>query len=126
MLLQLAATKCHVSEACRRAGVKRSDHRRWLEDDPDYAEAVDDEYEAIFDTVESTFVRSALVEKDRVAMRWYLQQRGGHRGYSNDSEGRGMRGVPKPHEGEVPTEGVLAAMADLISRVPELQLEATE
>ena len=53
MLTALAETWGRVSFACKKAGISRQTHYRWLKEDSDYAEAVQEQQEVTLDLAEA-------------------------------------------------------------------------
>ena len=52
MIKALRECKGNVTNACKAAGIDRTTHYHWLDNDPDYATAVREVQEEMFDTLE--------------------------------------------------------------------------
>ena len=70
-----------VTDACKSAGVSRSHHYQWLEDDPVYAEQVRGLDNLALDFAESSLYRQ-IKDDNTTATIFYLKTRGKKRGYN--------------------------------------------
>lgn len=94
MLVALHECLGNVSEACVKAGIGRTTHYGWLQDDSAYKQAVEDMTEADLDFAESKLkerISGVQVKKgegvyslppDVTAIMYYLNCKGSRRGYS--------------------------------------------
>lgn len=106
MLAALEASLGVVTQACRKAEVSKSQFYKWLKEDPEFKEAVDDVEDIALDFVESQLYRQ-IQESNTTATIFYLKTKGRSRGYSERTEITGPEGqsftpfqiiLPKPQE----------------------------
>ena len=75
----------NVTEACNKIGIDRSTYYRWLENDPDFAQAVQDAREEKIDFIENQLLER-IAEGDTVATIFALKSLAKHRGYVERQE----------------------------------------
>ena len=85
MLQALRATLGIVSAAAEKVGISRGTHYRWLNEDPDYAEAVANVAEYVTDFAESSLFK-LIQEGNPQATLFYMKTRGRSRGYVERQE----------------------------------------
>lgn len=74
-----------VTDACRVVGIARQTHYRWMQEDAEYKEAVDDINEIALDYAESKLYKA--IEKGEVTANiFYLKTKGKKRGYIERQE----------------------------------------
>lgn len=83
-----------VSTACKSAGVSRATHYRWMKEDPEYKEGVEELTEVAIDFAES-HLHKAIQDGNVTACIFYLKTKGKRRGYVETHDittgGRPMR-----------------------------------
>jgi hypothetical protein len=85
MIEALEKTLGVVSTACKMADISRTTHYRWLEEDPEYKEAVDSIQDVALDFAESKLFKN--IEKAKEAsVFFYLKTKGKKRGYIERQE----------------------------------------
>ena len=82
-----------VTTACRVAGIGRTTHYKWLREDPEYHEAVEDISGVALDFAESQLHRQ-IKDGNTAATIFYLKTKGKGRGY--------VERIENVHEGSVP------------------------
>jgi hypothetical protein len=85
MLLALEATLGVVTPACKKAGIERTAHYRWLKKDESYQKQVEDIGEIALDFAESQLL-SNIKDRDTASILFYLKTRGKKRGYVEKTE----------------------------------------
>lgn len=85
MLDALKSTLGVVSTACDRAGVPRSQHYKWLKEDPEYKADVDDVQEILLDFGEAMFIKS-MKEMDGATIRQFAKTKLKERGYGESTD----------------------------------------
>jgi hypothetical protein len=138
MLFQLRANKGNVADAVKKTGISRMTHYRWLREDADYAQGVEDIGESVVDFMESLLLKTTIEEKDLRTMRWFLERKGRNRGYGKpsvaqafDSEGNPVYSGGGDNVGvqnninlsiraDVPGDALTKAIQDLASKNPAL------
>lgn len=85
MIKALRATLGVVSPACEMAGIARSTHYRWYDEDLNYKDCVDEVIEFQLDFVESKLFEN-INNNDTTATIFYLKTRARHRGYVERKE----------------------------------------
>jgi hypothetical protein len=98
MIAALEQTLGVVTGACKRVGITRNTHYRWLKDDPKYAEAVAEVEEMALDFAES-MLHKQIREGSVPSTMFYLKCKGKRRGYIEKQE--------VEHSGEVKTTGTI-------------------
>lgn len=85
MLEALESTMGVVTPACKKCGIYRSTYYRWLDEDPEFKQAVDDVGNVAIDFVESKLF--SQVQSDNItAIIFFLKTKGKHRGYVERAE----------------------------------------
>lgn len=85
MIQALENSKGVVTEAANRIGIARSTHYLWMNEDPDYAKAVNELHDVVLDFAEDKLHR--LIEKGDVAATLFLlKTKGKKRGYVERQE----------------------------------------
>ena len=74
-----------VSTACKAAGVSRDTHYRWLREDPDYKEQVEELAEVAVDFAES-HLHKLIKDGNPAATIFFLKTKGKNRGYIERQE----------------------------------------
>ena len=69
-----------VTVACKQVGIDRTTHYRWLKDDEEYKEAVDEISDVALDFAESQ-LHKQIKEGNTAATIFYLKTQGKRRGY---------------------------------------------
>lgn len=69
-----------VTKACRETNCSRSAHYRWMEEDPDYKEAVDNISDVVLDFAETSLYKQIKAGKETATI-FFLKTKGRHRGY---------------------------------------------
>lgn len=91
MVNALTATLGVVSPACKLAGISRQTHYRWMQEDPEYKQAVEDVSEETIDFVEDAL--HGLIKKgDTAATIFYMKTKAKKRGYVERQEITGADG----------------------------------
>lgn len=75
----------NVTEACKKADIARNTHYRWLRDDPNYAQAVEDVMEERLDFAESKLLEN-IKGNDTTSIIFFLKTQGKGRGYVERSQ----------------------------------------
>ncbi len=81
----LAKTKGIIATACKSVNVSRRTFYNWKEEDPEFAEAVEEIMENQIDTVESKLIDN-IESGDTTAIIFYLKTKGRKRGYGDKLE----------------------------------------
>lgn len=84
-LKQLKTSKGIIAPACKKANISRTTYYRWMENDPNFKEEVNNIFEESIDHVESKMHRRINEGSDRMII-FYLETKGKDRGYSKKSE----------------------------------------
>ena len=81
----LAAKEGHIGETCKSLGITRYRYRKWMEEDPEFAEHCQDAMEGLLDLAQSKLVENI---KDNVSkdIQFLLKTQGRHRGYGDKVE----------------------------------------
>lgn len=74
-----------VSTACEKANIARATHYRWLQEDPEYKEAVRMVEERTIDFAES-HLHALIKDKNPAATIFFLKTKGKNRGYIERQE----------------------------------------
>lgn len=74
-----------VTTACKKVGIARQTHYRWLEDDPDYAAKVTELKNVALDFAESK-LHSLIDDMNPTAVIFFLKTQGKQRGYIEQNE----------------------------------------
>lgn len=84
-----------VSQAAKIAGIDRSSHYRWMEEDEDYKKAVNDISDVALDFAESK-LHKQIEKGDTTATIFFLKTKGKKRGYieRHETEISGPNGQP--------------------------------
>lgn len=69
-----------VTTSCQSTKVSRATHYRWMQEDPDYKQAVKDINEIAIDLVEG-YLFENIKEKKEASIFFYLKSKAKHRGY---------------------------------------------
>lgn len=85
MLEALEDTLGVVTPACKIAGIARTTHYNWLNEDPEYKEAVDLLQEVALDFTEEALY-DRIRSRDTTAIIFHLKTKGRHRGYVERKE----------------------------------------
>lgn len=85
MVEALKATKGIVTAASEASGVPRSTHYTWMNDDPEYKQAVEDAQEVAIDFVEGKLI-SLIEGGDTASTIFFMKTRGKKRGYIERQE----------------------------------------
>lgn len=85
MLEALTASLGIVTTACRKANVARTSHYRWLENDPEYKDQVEDIQQQAIDFVESQ-LHQRIAEGNPACTIFYMKTKGKSRGYVERQE----------------------------------------
>lgn len=109
MLVALEASLGIVSTACREVGISRQTHYRWLDEDKEYKEAVEDISEMAIDVAESN-LHKLIKGGDTTAIIFYLKTKGKKRGFveKNELDLRTPEGITIVYEdqpGNAPLDG---------------------
>ena len=109
MLVALEASLGIVSTACREVGIARQTHYRWLDEDKEYKEAVEDISEMAIDVAESS-LHKLIKAGDTTAIIFYLKTKGKKRGFVEKSEldlrtPEGITIVYEDQPGNAPLDG---------------------
>ena len=85
-MLELLKANCgNVSDACQQLGISRGAHYFWMNNDADYAKAVDDINEANIDFAERQ-LRKSIKDGDTTSIIFFLKTKGKNRGFSERIE----------------------------------------
>jgi hypothetical protein len=93
MLKALETSLAVVTTASALADVSRATHYRWMQEDKDYADAVNDLQEVALDFAESA-LQKQIAKGDTTAIIFYLKTKGKKRGYIERQELTGAEGGP--------------------------------
>ena len=104
VLKALAENRAFVATACKEAQIARSTFYVWLEIDSDFAEAVQDIEEAVFDGVENV-LHNMIEEKNTAATIFYSKTKMKSRGYVERNEITGADGEPVKAQIYLPDNG---------------------
>lgn len=74
-----------ISHACDAAKISRKTYYEWMQQDEDFATAVDEIQEGVIDVVENELMKQ-IKEGNTTASIFFLKTRGKHRGYIERSE----------------------------------------
>jgi hypothetical protein len=74
-----------VSLAVSAVGIARSTHYKWMEEDPEYRDAINDIAEGVIDFVESK-LHQRIKDGDTTSMIFFLKTKGKKRGYVEKTE----------------------------------------
>ena len=74
-----------VTTACKKVGISRQTHYRWMEEDKDYKQAVEDIKNVTIDFVESQ-LHMQIKDGNTAATIFYLKTQGKNRGYVERQE----------------------------------------
>jgi hypothetical protein len=74
-----------VTDACKKAGISRQSHYRWMQEDELYKEAVESISEMAIDFAESSLYKQ-IKEGNTPATIFYLKTKGKNRGYIERKE----------------------------------------
>ena len=85
----------NVTAACNKIGIDRSTYYRWLENDPDFAQAVQDAREEKIDFIEDQLLER-ISSGDTTAIIFALKTLAKHRGYVERQEIVGPVTTPLP------------------------------
>jgi hypothetical protein len=85
MIIALESSLGVVTGACKKCGIARQTHYRWMEEDPDYKLAVDEISDICIDFVESQLHRQ-IRDGNTIATIFYLKTKGKRRGYVEKTE----------------------------------------
>ena len=83
--LVLTNTEGHITETCARTGISYSKYRRWLENDPEFAEECDQARIALVDLGQSHLVENVRLGKS-TDIQFLLKTQGRDRGYGDKVE----------------------------------------
>lgn len=85
-MLELLKANCgNVSEACEQLGISRGSHYFWMNNDSEYAKAVDSINEANIDFAEKQ-LRKNIKDGDITSIIFFLKTKGKNRGFSERVE----------------------------------------
>jgi len=93
MIQALQKTLGIVTTACKQVEITRRTHYNWMNEDPDYAQAVNDVAEQAIDFVESQLFKQ-IREGNTASTLFYLKTKAKHRGYVERQEWTGKDGGP--------------------------------
>ena len=85
----------NVTEACKVIEIDRSTYYRWLENDPDFGQAVQEAREEKLDFIEDQLLEK-IAEGDTTAIIFALKTLAKHRGYVERQEISGPNNTPLP------------------------------
>ena len=97
-----------VSRACNDANISRTTHYEWIENDPNYARAVNDIGETALDVVESELFRQ-IKDGNVTAIIFYLKTKGKKRGYI-EKLGIDFTNQTAPDLSELTTEQIVSLL----------------
>jgi len=86
MLQALGETLGIVAHACKKAGIERCTHYKWMREDEEYRNKVEEISDMAIDHVESALMQKIIQEKDTTAIIFYLKTKGKKRGYVERQE----------------------------------------
>ena len=89
------ANMFNITEACRKIRIDRSTYYRWLENDPDFVQAVQDAREEKIDFIEDQLLER-ISSGDTTAIIFALKTLAKHRGYVERQEIVGPVTTPLP------------------------------
>lgn len=81
----LFASFGNVSEAVKKANIGRATHYKWMNQDPEYKEAIEGLEDVTHDFVEHQLLKS-INEGDKTSIIFYLKTKAKHRGYVERQE----------------------------------------
>jgi hypothetical protein len=111
LITALEASLGVVTTACKKSGVDRRDYYRWMEEDPEFKEAVDKIGDIAFDFVESALYKQ-IQEGNTASTIFWLKTKARHRGYSEKLEISGPDGLPfAPIQITLPAQNVFKELA---------------
>jgi len=82
MLTQMEKNLCIVSDACKSLNVSRATYYLWLNNDPEFKQAINDLNERVIDITERALLQR-IEEGSEKAIFFHLKHKGQKRGYSN-------------------------------------------
>lgn len=85
VLEKLIESKGNISEACKAAGIARRTFYIWKDDDPEFAEHVDEITESTIDAVEG-YLMEQMKAGNPACIIFFLKTRAKHRGYVEKTE----------------------------------------
>lgn len=85
MVSALESTLGIVTGACKKVGISRQTHYRWLEEDAEYKKAVDSIADICLDFAESQ-LHQQIMEGNVASTIFYLKTKGKRRGYVERTE----------------------------------------
>lgn len=85
LIKALASSLGNVTEATRAVGIDRSTYYKWLKEDPDFAQSIEEVNDEQIDYVESKLLQR-INEGDTTATIYYLKTKGKRRGWSEKLE----------------------------------------
>jgi hypothetical protein len=91
-----ASAACNISQGCRKIGITRQTFFNWKAEDPDFANAIKEEQDAMVDFAESMLMKKIKAE-DNTAIIFFLKCRAKDRGYIERVEHSGPNGSPIRH-----------------------------
>lgn len=116
MIEALRKNAGNVKLSTEAVGISRRTHYEWLDNDPDYKQAVEDVAEGCIDDAENA-LKTAIDNGDVTATIFYLKTRGKKRGYTEKIEFEGKQqteiSIPKINVGKLPDD-LLFKMVDAI------------
>ena len=89
-----------VTVACKKADIPRSTYYKWLNEDKDFAQAVEDIENIALDFAESQ-LHKQISENSTAATIFYLKTKGKKRGYIERQEITGADGMPTNFQIEI-------------------------
>ena len=81
----LYASLGNVSAACKQTGIGRTTHYKWMKEDEEYKEAVDNLEEVTHDFVENQLLKK-IKQGDKTCIIFYLKTKAKERGYIEKQE----------------------------------------
>lgn len=79
-LEKMKANLGNISQSCAELGIARDCYYRWLKEDPEFAQKMEDVIEESVDFAESC-LKQQMRQGNTTAIIFYLKTRGKHRGY---------------------------------------------
>lgn len=79
-------TGCHISQACDHCGIHRQTYYLWMNNHPDFKEAVEDEMERDKDNLEAVLKQAGYVDKNPAVLIWLSKVKLRDRGYVERAE----------------------------------------
>lgn len=80
MIQAMEKTLCNISRSCRRVGISRTTHMRWIKSDSEYKRVIYELSERALDFVEAALMKR-IGEGDTKSIIFYLKAKGRKRGY---------------------------------------------